>query len=75
VARMGEERNVYKVSLGKPEGKRQHGRQRRRREDGSEWILGRLFMGEEWIQLSQDRGRWPALVITVMNTRVQALWS
>jgi hypothetical protein len=36
---------------------------------GSEWILGRLAEGEgvEWIQLAQDRDRWPALVNTVMN--------
>jgi hypothetical protein len=44
VARMGEERNVYKVLVGKPEGKRPLGRTRRRLgwRMGSEWILGRL---------------------------------
>jgi hypothetical protein len=48
---MGEERNVYKVLVGKPEGKRPLGRPRRRWEHGlKEWILGRLAWGM-WIQL------------------------
>jgi hypothetical protein len=42
VARMGEGRKVYKVLVGKPEGERPFGRPRRRREDGKEWLLGRL---------------------------------
>jgi hypothetical protein len=42
VAIMGEERKVYKVLVGKPEGKRPLGRPRRRWEMGSEWILGTL---------------------------------
>jgi hypothetical protein len=42
VARMGEERKVYKVLVEKPEGKSPLGRPRRRWEMGSEWILGRL---------------------------------
>jgi hypothetical protein len=37
---------------------------------GSEWILGRLAGGVEWIQLAQDRDRWRAFVNTVMNLRV-----
>jgi hypothetical protein len=39
---MGEERNVYKVLMGRPEGKRSLGIPRCRWENGSEWILGRL---------------------------------
>jgi hypothetical protein len=39
---------------------------------GTEWILGRLAGGVEWIQLAQDRDRWRALVNTVMNLRVLA---
>jgi hypothetical protein len=39
---------------------------------GSEWILGRLAGGVEWIQLAQDRGRWRAVVSAVMNHRVLA---
>jgi hypothetical protein len=45
VALMGEERDMYRVLKGKPEGKRPLGRPRRRWEMGSEWILGRLAGG------------------------------
>jgi hypothetical protein len=45
VARMGGERKVYKVLVGKPKGKRSLGRQRRRWENGIEWILERLAGG------------------------------
>jgi hypothetical protein len=45
---MGEERKMYKVLVGKPEGKRPLGRPRRRWGDGSEWILGILAWGV-WI--------------------------
>jgi hypothetical protein len=48
VARMGEERKVYKVLVGKPEGKRSLGRQGVGGKIGSEWILGRLACGV-WI--------------------------
>jgi hypothetical protein len=68
VARMGEERKVYKVLVGKPEGKRPLGRPRM----GLEWILGRLAWGVEWIRLAQDRDRWQAVVSAVMNLRVLA---
>jgi hypothetical protein len=37
---------------------------------GSEWILGILAGGVDWIPLAQDRGRWQALVNTVMNLLV-----
>jgi hypothetical protein len=39
---------------------------------GSEWILGRLAGGVDWIRLAQDRDRWRAVVSTVMNLRVLA---
>jgi hypothetical protein len=42
---MGEERKVYKILVGKPEGKRPLGRPRRNGKMGSEWILGRLALG------------------------------
>jgi hypothetical protein len=48
VARMGEERKVYKVLVGKPEGKRPLGRSSIGGKMGSEWILGRLACGV-WI--------------------------
>jgi hypothetical protein len=58
VARMGEERNVYGVLMGKPEGKRQLGRPRRRWEDGIRMDLRETGWGSvDWIQLAQDRYR------------------
>jgi hypothetical protein len=66
---MGEERKVYKVLVGKPEGKRPLVRPRRRWEDGIREIgLGDL----DWIRLAQDRDRWRAVVSAVMNLRVFA---
>jgi hypothetical protein len=63
---------VYKVLVGKPEGKRPLGRPRRRWEDGSEWILGRLAWGVDWLRRAQDRDRWRAVVSAMMNLRVLA---
>jgi hypothetical protein len=71
VARKEEERNVYKVLMGRPDGKRLLGRPRHRWEDGIRmdlWVTGLGCV--EWIQMAQDRGRWRALVNTVMNLRV-----
>jgi hypothetical protein len=48
VARMGEERNMYKVLVGKPEGKRPLGKPRRRWEDGIRMDLGEIDLGV-WI--------------------------
>jgi len=64
---MGEERGVYMVLLGKPEGRRPLGRPRRR------WVgnirmdlqVGCGYM--DWIGLAQDRDRWRTLVSAVMN--------
>jgi hypothetical protein len=71
VARMGEERKVYKV--GKPEGKRPLGRPRRRWENGLRMDLRETgFGGVDWIRLAQDRDRWRAVVSAVMNLRVLA---
>jgi hypothetical protein len=70
---MGEERKVYKVLVGKSEGKIPLGRPRRRWKMGSEWILGKLaWGGVDWIRLAQDRDRWRAVVSAVMNLRVFA---
>jgi hypothetical protein len=70
---MGEERNVYRVLMGKPEGKRPLGRTRHRWEDGIRMDLREIGWGSvDWIQLAQDRDRWRALVNTVMNLRVLA---
>jgi hypothetical protein len=73
VARMGEERKVYKFWVGKPEGKRPLGRPRRRWEDGIRMDLREIGVGcVDWIRLSQDRDRWRAVVSAVMNLRVLA---
>jgi hypothetical protein len=74
---MGEERNMYKVLVGKPEGKRQLGRPRHRWEDGIRMDLReiRLGGGVDGIRLSQDRDLWRAVVSAVMNLRVLALRS
>jgi hypothetical protein len=69
--RMGEERKLYKVLVGKPEGRRPLGRPRRRWEDGSRMDLREIgLVGVDWIRLAQDRDRWRAVVSAVMNLRV-----
>ena len=71
VARMGEERGVYKVLVGKPEGKRPLGRPRRRWVDNIRMVLQEVGYGSvDWIGLAQDRDRWRTLVSAVMNLRV-----
>jgi hypothetical protein len=68
---MGEGRGVYRVLVGKPEGKRQLGRLRRRWEDNIRIDLQEVGRGcEDWIGLAQDRDRWRALVSAVRNFRV-----
>jgi hypothetical protein len=71
---MGEERKVYKVLVGKPEGKRPLGRSRRRWEDGVKMDLRETGLGGgvDWIRLAQDKDRWWAAVSAVMNLRVLA---
>jgi hypothetical protein len=71
VARMGEKRNVYRLLVGKPEGKRPLGRQRCRWIDNIKMDLLEIGMSVvDWIDLAQDRYRWRALVNSVMNLRV-----
>jgi hypothetical protein len=71
VARMGEDRGVYRVLVGKPEGKRPLGRPRRRWEDHIKMELLKVGGGRgEWMELAQDRDRWRALVGTVRNFRI-----
>jgi hypothetical protein len=70
---MGEDRNVYRFLMGKPEGKRPLGRPRRRWEDGIRMYLREIGWGSvDWIQLAQDRDQWRDLVNMVMNLRVLA---
>jgi hypothetical protein len=71
VARMGEKSNVYRLLVGKPEGKRPLGRPRRNWIDNIKMdILGIGFGVVDWIGLAQDRYRWRALVNSTMNFRV-----
>jgi len=71
VARMGEERGVYRVLVGKPEGRRILGRPRRRWVDNIKMDLQEVEHGYmDWTGLAQDRDRWRTLVSAVMNLRV-----
>jgi len=71
VARMGEGRGVYRVLVGKPEGKRPLGRPRHRWEDNIKMHLQEVGGAcEDWMDLSQDRDKWRTLVSTVMDLRV-----
>jgi hypothetical protein len=68
---MGEIRNVYNILVGKPEGKRQLGRPRRRWEGNIRSDLREIgWQSVDWINLVQDRDQWRALVNKVMNLRV-----
>jgi len=62
---------VYRVLVGKPEGKRPRGRPRRRWKDNIEMDLQEVgCRGINWIDMAQDRDRWRAFVNAVMNLRV-----
>jgi len=71
VARMGEWSGVYRLLVGRPEGKRALGRQRRRWKDNIKVDLREIGInGTNWIRLAQDRVGRRAFVNTVMNLRV-----
>jgi hypothetical protein len=67
----GERSGVYRVLVGKHEGKRPRGRPRRRCEDGNnKMVIQEVGCGSmDWIELAQDRDRWPELVNAEMNLR------
>ena len=68
---MGGRRGVYRVLVGKPEGKRPLGRPRHRWEDNNKKDLQEVGCGSmDWIELAQDRDSWRVLVNAVMNIRV-----
>ena len=70
VARMGEDRMVYRVLVGKQEGKRPLGRPRLRWVDNIRMDLQEVGCGYvDWIGLAQDRARWRTLLSAVMNRR------
>ena len=71
IRRMGEDRGVQRVLVGKPEGKRPLGRPRRRWEDNIKMDLQEVGGGRgDWMELAQDGNRWRALVGTVRDFRV-----
>jgi hypothetical protein len=68
---MGEKRNVYRLLVGKPEGKRLLGRPRRKWIDNIKMdLLGIGLNVVYWIGMAQDRYRWRALVSSVMKSWV-----
>ena len=68
VARMGEKRGIYRVLVGKPEGKRPLERTRCRWEDTIKMDLQEKGCGGlDWIEPAQDRDRWRALLNKVMD--------
>jgi hypothetical protein len=70
VARMGEKRNAYKILVGKPEGRRPLGRPRCRWVDYIEMDRREIgWDGADWIDRTQDRDQWRALVNAVLNLR------
>jgi len=71
VARIGEGRTVYRLLVGKPEGRRPPGRPRRRWEDNIRMDLRKVGCGcVDWMELAQNRDRWRALVSAGMKLRV-----
>jgi hypothetical protein len=71
VARMGVKRNAYRIYLGKSEGKRLLGRPRCMWVDNIKIDLREIgWDGVDWIDMTQDRDQWRALVNTVLNLRV-----
>jgi len=68
---VGERKSVYRVLVGKPEGKRPLGRPRHRWEDNIKMYLQEVGCeGVDCFELAQDRDRWRALVNAVMNLSV-----
>jgi hypothetical protein len=67
----GEGRGVYRVLVGRPEGRRPLERLRHRWEDNIKMDLREIGIdGVNWIQLAQDRIQWRAFVNMVMNLRI-----
>jgi hypothetical protein len=63
-------RGIYRMLVGKPEGKRPPGRPRRRREDGIKMDIQTVGLGggdTDWSDLVRNKDRWRALVNAVIN--------
>jgi hypothetical protein len=68
---MGEGRGAYRILVGRPEGRRPLGRPRCRWKDNIKMELQEVgWGGMDWIDISQDRDRWRALVNAIMNVQV-----
>jgi hypothetical protein len=68
---MGEGRGVYRIVVGRYEGRRPLGRPRRRWEGNNEMVIQRVgWRGMDWIDMAKVRDRWRAFVNAVMNLRV-----
>jgi hypothetical protein len=68
---MGEKRGVYRILVGRPEGRRPLRRPRRRWQDNIKMDLQEVgWGGMDWIEMAQDRDRWPAFVNAVMKLQV-----
>jgi hypothetical protein len=71
VARVGDRRGIYRVLVGKPEGKSPLWRPKNRWEDNIKMELQEVGCGGmDWIELAQERDRWQALVTAGMNLQV-----
>jgi hypothetical protein len=65
---MGAKENVYRILVGKPEGRRPLGRPRRRRLESIMMHLREIgWVDMDWIDLVQDRDQWRSLVNTAIN--------
>jgi hypothetical protein len=68
----GEKRHLCRLLVGKPEGRRQLGRPRRKWVESIKMNLGEIGCGGvDWIGLAQDRNKWRAIVNSVMDTQVR----
>jgi hypothetical protein len=66
---MGERRDIYRILVGRTEGRRPLGRPRPRWEDNIKMDFHEVGWGTDWIELAQDRDTWRAVVNAVMNFR------
>jgi hypothetical protein len=69
---MWEKKNAYRILVEEPEGKRPLGRSRHKWMDNIKIYVREMQWGDvDWIDLTQDKGQWRALVNTVMNLQIE----